>query len=263
MLPSVMLDGDGGWEDGTLGATPSVESPEDASFDPSLAAEATEDVTELMGISESTEAFSDSLSGEAGFASSFSDAGFASVSGVANDYTGIRNSGTPGSAEGTGGRPLGSGGPGRGGRQREQRWIIEYADTIDLNTYASQLQYFGIELAAKFDEEERLVYLSQLTNSTPTVREVNAVGAGREKRMFMSWADGSEARRVADQELFIRAGIEVSQAQLLHFYPAETELMLATLEQEYRNRSPQDIRQTCFGIRRQGSGFEYFVISQR
>ncbi len=167
LLPSVMIDGDGGWEDGTLGATPNVESPEDASLDPSLANEATSDVTELMGITETVEAFSDTLNGNAEFAATISDEGFASVSGVANDFTGFRNSGTPGSAVGTGGRPLGSGGPGRGGRKREQRWIIEFEDAVNLDTYASQLQFFRIELAAKFEQEERLVYLSELKILVP------------------------------------------------------------------------------------------------
>ncbi len=81
--------------------------------------------------------------------------------------------------------------------------------------------------------------------------------------MFMLWTEGSEARRVADEELFRRAGIEVSQAQLLHFYPMETELMLATLEQDYLKRPPQDIRQTTFAVRRAGAGYEFFVVSQR
>ena len=108
MLPAVMLDGDGGWEDGTPGATPNVESPEDPSLDPSLAAEASSDVTELMNIVETVQAFDDSLTGSTQFSSSVSELGVAAVSGVANDYTGLRNAGVPGSAEGTGGRPLGS-----------------------------------------------------------------------------------------------------------------------------------------------------------
>lgn len=263
LLPSVMIDGDGGWEDGTLGASPNVESPEDPSLDPSLALESTSDVTELMGITETVEAFSDVLSGNAEFATTINEEGFGSFAGVANDYTGLKNSGIPGSAEGTGGRPLGSGGPGRGGRKREQRWIIEFGDTVDLNTYASQLNHFGIELAAKFDQEERLVYLSNLTDPRPAVREVSAIDARGEKRMFMSWAEGSEARRIADEELFRRAGVDVSQAQLLHFYPMETELMLATLEQDFLKRPAQEIRQTAFSIRRVGAGFEFFVVSQR
>lgn len=263
MLPSVMLDGDGGWEDGILNASPNVDSPEDPSLDPSLALEATDDVTELMGIAEQITGFSDDAAIIASASAAFSEDGVLSGSAMPNEFTGTRNSGTPGSAEGTGGRPLGRGGPGRGGQKREQRWIIEFAEKGDLDSYAAQLDYFGIELGAKFTDDERLVYLKDLSRQSPVVREVKAAEANKDRRLFMTWVDGSEERRAADLKLFEKAGVDASQAQILHFYTQETELHLAAIEQQYRGATAGQIRQTVFGVRRVTAGFEFFVVSQR
>ena len=247
MLPQVMLDGDGGWEDGTPNATPNVESPEDPSLDPSLATEATNDVTELQAVTEQVMQFTE---------------GAAAIV-APNDYTGVRNTGTPGSAEGTGGRPLGRGGPGRGGEKREQRWSVEFADKGDLNSYAAQLDFFGIELGAMFQAEGRLVYLSNMSKEPPTTREILASAGDSERRLFMNWAEGSEERRQADVELFQKAGIDATEAIIMHFYPAETELLLATIEQEFAGRPSSEIRRTTFRVRRAGNGFEFFVASQK
>ncbi len=248
MLPQVMTSGDGGWEDGTPNATPNVESPEDASLDPSLATEATNsDVTELQAVSEQVMQFTE---------------GAAAVV-APNDYTGTRNTGTPGSAEGTGGRPLGRGGPGRGGEKREQRWSVEFADKGDLKSYAAQLDYFGIELGALFKSEGRLVYLSNMSMTPPTTREILSSAGDSESRLFMNWADGSEERRQADVELFQKAGIDATEAVIMHFYPPETELKLATIEQEFGGRASAEIRRTSFRVRAVGNTYEFFVASQK
>ena len=246
MLPMVMLAGDGGWEDGTPNATPNVDSPEEPSLDPSLATEATSDVTELQAVTEQVMEFSEN----------------AAAIVAPNDYTGARNTGIPGSAEGTGGRPLGRGGPGRGGEKREQRWFIVFADKGDLKSYAAQLDFFGIELGAKFETEGRLVYLSNMSQDPPTMRQILSADGDSEKRLFMNWADGSEERRQADVELFEQAGIDASQAPIMHFYPAETELRLATIEQEFGGLTSEQIRRTSFSVRRAGNGFEFFVEKQ-
>ena len=132
MLPS----GDGGWEDGDPNATPNVESPEDAAMDPSLANEET-DVTELEEVVEQVTEVADNAASMV----------------APNEFSDQRNTGVPGSADGTGGRPLGSGGPGRGGTKREQRWFVEFGDKGDLKSYAAQLDFFGIELGAMFPDD--------------------------------------------------------------------------------------------------------------
>ena len=247
MLPMVMLAGDGGWEDGTPNATPNVDSPEEPSLDPSLATEATSDVTELQAVTEQVMEFSEN----------------AAAIVAPNEFTGVRNTGIPGSAEGTGGRPLGRGGPGHGGEKREQRWFVEFADKGDLKSYAAQLDFFGIELGAKFETEGRLVYLSNMSRDIPTTRQILSSAGESEKRLYMNWADGSEERRQADVELFQKAGIDASQSGIMHFYTAEIELRLATIEQEFGGRPSAEIRQTYFRVRKAGNGYEFFVQSQK
>lgn len=238
-----MMAGDGGWEDGTPDASPNVESPEDAVPDPSVSNEET-DVTQLEEVVEQVVEIAEN----------------AAVIEAPNEFTQQNNSGVPGSAEGTGGRPLGSGGPGRGGAKRENGWFVEFADKGDLDSYAQQLDFFGIELGLLIKEESRLVYLSGVSKTPPTVREVRN-GEG-EKRLFMNWQDGSQERMKADIELFQRAGIDASKGAILHFYPPATEQILAQLETSYANQPASAIRRTTFQVQRAGNGFEFVVSRQ-
>ena len=239
----LMPAGDGGWEDGTPDATPNVESPEDAVPDPSLANEET-DVTQIEEVIEQVIEVAEN----------------AAVIEAPNESRQQQNTGIPGSADGTGGRPLGSGGPGRGGAKREQGWIVEFADKGDLDSYAAQLDFFGIELGLLLKEESRLIYLSQMSQANPTQREVRT-GEG-EKRLFLNWQDGSQDRVKADMELFKKAGLDAGDGVILHFYPPATEQMLAQLEVSYGNQQPSAIRRTYFQVRRAGSGFEFVVTRQ-
>ncbi len=239
----LMPAGDGGWEDGTPDATPKVESPEDATVDPSMANEET-DVTQLEEVVEQVVEVSEN----------------ASTIVAPNESTQNQTSGIPGSADGTGGRPLGSGGPGRGGAKRENGWIVEFADKGDLDSYAAQLDYFGIELGLLIKEESRLIYVSNMSKPRPDTREVRN-GDG-EKRLWMNWQDGSQERVKADMELIKKAGLDGSKGIIIHFYPAKTEQQMAQLEVDYQNQQPSAIRRTTFGVRRQGSGYEFFVTKQ-
>ena len=239
----LMPAGDGGWEDGTPDATPKVDSPEDATVDPSMANEET-DVTQLEEVVEQVVEVSEN----------------AATITAPNESTQNQTSGIPGSADGTGGRPLGSGGPGRGGAKRENGWIVEFADKGDLDSYAAQLDYFGIELGLLIKEESRLIYVSNLSNPKPDTREVRN-GEG-EKRLWMNWQDGSQERVKADMELIKKAGLDGSKGAIIHFYPAKTEQQMAQLEVDYQNQQPSAIRRTTFSVRRQGSGFEFVVTKQ-
>lgn len=239
----LMPAGDGGWEDGTPDATPKVESPEDATVDPSMANEET-DVTQLEEVVEQVVEVSEN----------------AATIDAPNESTQNQTSGIPGSADGTGGRPLGSGGPGRGGAKRENGWIVEFADKGDIESYAAQLDYFGIELGLLIKEESRLIYVSNLSKPKPDTREVRT-GDG-EKRLYMNWQDGSQERVKADMELMKKAGLDGSLGTIIHFYPAKTEQQMAQLEVDFQNQQPSAIRRTTFGVRRQGSGFEFVVSKQ-
>ena len=96
-----------------------------------------------------------------------------------------------------------------------------------------------------FQAEGRLVYMSNMSADQPMTREIKEDAASGEQRLFMNWADGSEDRRQADVELFQKAGVDASAAAILHFYPSETENLMATIEQEFGGarlpRNPKDI----------------------
>ena len=240
--PMLLPAGDGGWEDGDPDETLDVESPEDPSDDPSLANDQS-DVTEIMEITEPIVEFAET----------------AAQIVEANEFTDATDSGNPGSAEGTGGRPLGSGGPGRGGAKRENRWYVQFADRGNLESYARQLDFFGIELGALFLAEERLIYMTNLASPNPQTREVKT--GDDEKRLFMNWQGGDRIK--ADRELFEKARIDASAATILHFYPAETENAMARLEMNFAGRQPQEIRKTYFQVRKAGNGYEFYVTSQK
>ncbi len=237
LVPLQFVEATGGFEDGNPDETLQVESPEEETPNPSPVEEQIEEenlqevlenVVELS--TTATQQVQEVLASEA------------------------MNSGTPGSASGTGGRPLGIGG-GSGGIPREQRWFIRFADGSSVDEYAQQLDHFGIELGVLLPG--KLVFLSNMSTA-PRTREVTT-GSG-EERLYMSWQGGD--RKDADVRLFQRAGVDASQGTIFHFYPPQTEQLLATLEQQYQGRSPQEIRRTYFVVARGGDGFVFTVTRQ-
>lgn len=160
---------------------------------------------------------------------------------------------TPGSDIGDKGPPLDDP-PGNGA---EQRWYVRFNENGSVDEYARQLEFFGIELGALFVDRGELVYLSNLTGAAP---EPRVVTRGDDQRLYMNWQGGE--RRSADVELFERAGIDVTGALLLHFYPARTEEMLARLELSYANRPVEQISRTYFVVVRRGGGYAFAVARQ-
>ena len=169
---------------------------------------------------------------------------------------GVRNAAKPGSAQGTGRRALGSGSGSGGGFSREQRWLVRFADQSNLDEYARQLDFFGIEFGAVVDG--RMAYLSKLASARPTVR-TSASGAN-EKRLYMTWQAGG--RKQADLQIFRKAGIDVGAGVMFHFYPKETEDKLARLELAYRKRAAREIRRTYFAVKRVDNAYDFAVVHQ-
>ena len=163
--------------------------------------------------------------------------------------------GKAGRAEGTGRRGLGSG-PGLSGFPREQRWFIRYADQQTVEQYGRQLDFFGIELGVI--SGGKLVYLSKLSQPVPEVRSVT--NGAEEKRLYMTWQGGN--RRLADIQLFRRAGIDVGTGMIFQFYPKNTENQLAVLELAYKNRKVTDIRRTYFVVLSKDDGYTFSVTAQ-
>ncbi|MBI2823158.1 MAG: hypothetical protein HYX69_00550 [Planctomycetia bacterium] len=166
-----------------------------------------------------------------------------------------------GSSRGTGDRPAKGTGGGAGGGHghglaRPQRWEIRFPEGNTVETYARQLDFFGIELGVLGASNE-VIYLSKLSSPVPTVRTSPRTS---ETRMYMTWSRGDLDQ--ADRELFARAKVDVAGRIILKFIPQETEKQLGTVEQQYKNRPSKDIRRTRFSIKPQGQGFAFFVTDQ-
>lgn len=246
LLPTIstesmmLVNSTGGFEDGDPDETLDVESPEDPTEDPSLSND--QNMTQLEEITDQIVTLSEN----------------ASQLVQPNEFTDAEAGGNPGSAEGSGGRPLGVGGGTKGGERREQRWLVKFADKGNLKLYASQLDFFKIEIGVVF-KDGRIFYLSNMSKGN-TVRESRL--SADDPRLFMSWKGGE--RKKADIELLEKAGVpDPASGQILHFYAPETEQMLARLEKSYGNKAPAEIRRTFFQIRGSPGSFEFYVSSQK
>jgi hypothetical protein len=157
-------------------------------------------------------------------------------------------------------RPSGPLGEGDDIIPRGERWEIRY-NSNNLTAYAQQLDYFRIELGAVGGGEKQVDYAWNLQKSQPEVRQ----GPGdAEKRLYMLWTTGALKR--FDQQLLRAAGVKTTGRIVVQFYPKPVEDVLARIEMEHASRngktSVKQIKQTVFGVRRQGAGFEYYVVSQ-
>ncbi|MFN9373089.1 MAG: hypothetical protein ACK6D3_14505 [Planctomycetaceae bacterium] len=169
--------------------------------------------------------------------------------------SGVQTTGKPGSASGTGRRPLGRGN-GKGGFPREDRWYVRFSTLGSIEEYAKQLDFFGIELGAVLNG--KLTYISQLSNARPAVRTASA--GKDETRLYFTWQGGN--RKQADVQLFRKAGLDIGNAPILHFYPKKTEDLMATLEFRYKNRKASEIRRTFFEVQQSRAGYEFEVVRQ-
>lgn len=239
LVPLELVEDPGGFEDGNPDETLQVDSPLEETPNASLAEEQLdENVQETLDT-----------------VMELSDRAAEQVEQVQTAEPEI--GGTPGSHTGTGGRPLGSGN-GSGGFPREQRWFVSFNDSGSLDEYGKQLDFFGIELGAVFPSRGEIVYLSKLGTNPPTQRVVKISPA--EQRLYMSWQGGE--RKQADIKMFQRAGVDISGAKLVQFYPKQTEDMLARLELNYANRAARDIRRTYFTIQTSRNGYSFVVSRQ-
>lgn len=238
-VPLELIEMPGGYEDGAVDETLQLDSPEEESDDPSLAEEVSED-TEVEEVLDNVVELSDQATEQA----------------QKQFQLDALNTGKPGSASGTGRRPLGMGG-GQGGMPREQRWFVRFSDDGTLEEYAAQLDSFGIELGVLLPGGT-LSYVSGFTAASPKKRTASS-GKG-EKRLYMTWRGGG--RKTSDIQLFRKAGVNVGSGLIFHFYPKPTELILLKAELAYRGKPVEEIRRTYFVVRGEKPKFEFVVTRQ-
>jgi hypothetical protein len=140
---------------------------------------------------------------------------------------------------------------------RWERWEIRY-EAANVQAYALQLDYFGIELGA-VGRKPLVDYASHFTNDAPMTRS----GRGsEERRLYMTWRGGR--LQAMDRELLEKVGIDVAGRILLQFYPQNVEDALARIEREYtKDGRVEKLRKTIFGVRQSKGGYEFFIIEQR
>jgi len=155
-------------------------------------------------------------------------------------------------------RQPGPGGTGEDIIPRWQRWEIRFS-SASLETYARQLDHFGIELAAIGGGKPVIDYARNLARAVP---EHRTGAASAEDRLYMTW-QGGELQQ-ADRELLQRAKISLAGRLLVQFYPPNVEQQLATLEKLYAGtRDLKEIGKTIFGVRSAGAGYEFYVMEQQ
>lgn len=245
-----------GFVDGTPGETLALGSPDVDPNAPTMAeAEEVPDTAEVSA--ESLDAVADvSDATEMESADASPDAPVANRSFAMASVVPARPGSPFGTKGGTGRPPIGFG-KGKGGFPREMRWFVKFVERGTLDEYAQQLEFFGVELGALMPDG-KLVLVSKLTAPKPTVRTVT--NGQEEKRLYFTWKGGT--RKGVDLQLFQKAGVDATNALIMHFYPPQTENQLAVLELQYKNRKASDIKKTYFAVRAAKQGYEFTITSQ-
>ena len=138
---------------------------------------------------------------------------------------------------------------------RWQRWEIRFESTT-LESYAKQLEFFGIELGALGGGRGGVDY-AQMKGGSPQQRSVNA--DAKDDRLYFIWQGGKLKQQ--DQALLQQAGVSTTGRVVCQFYPKLIENQLAVLEkQKLGSRPLRDVKRTVFGVRPAGRGYEFYVV---
>lgn len=158
---------------------------------------------------------------------------------------------------GAGGGPgSGTGGTGSGSGVRRQ-WEVRFIKGNTLDSYARQLDFFGIELGVLMPDN-KLICALNLSKRKPDTR---TVGADQEKRYYLTWRSGELQQ--ADRDLLARAGIQSAGRIILKFLPPELEAKLAGMEKTRAGRHAERVRRTRFEVRPNGAGgYLFFIVDQ-
>lgn len=187
------------------------------------------------------------------------------IAAIASMDTLIANDAIAGDRSGQGdSRPPGPEGEGVDGVHRGERWELKFT-ARDRKAYASQLDAFGIELAAIGGGIPTIDYATTLAKS-PKARSSTR---DQEKRLFFSYVTNNALMQY-DKALLQAAGVNTKERTVLKFIPKELEDILAMAEKVYyldkrsKDFRISDIAKTIFECKPAKSGkFEWVVIDQR
>lgn len=153
------------------------------------------------------------------------------------------------------GRGPGPGGVGTGTMLPD--WEVRFQGTT-LESYASQLDFFGIELAVVGGGKATVDYASQLTLKKPVARSSDGKD---ERRRYLLWRKGPLAE--ADRTLLSRAGIDHGGRVILQFVPPPVEQQMKLLEAQWaKGRRLAEIKKTIFAVEGSPGNYKFVVVDQ-
>ncbi|MDC0295631.1 hypothetical protein OAL35_02125 [bacterium] len=207
-----------------------------------------EEVEELMEptLQDTLEAVTDAVSTVAGALATTDTASTATTAG-----TGAGDS-----------RPPGPPGEGEDIIPRFERWQLNFS-ARDVRSYATQLDYFKIELGAIGGSIQGVDVASSLSAS---IKKSFIKDTASEKRLYFMWSSPSPLMQF-DRQLLQSANIQLANRQMLKFIPKDLENKLAVIELEYSaskgHPSVTEIAKTVFESKSNGGDYVFEVVSQR
>lgn len=145
---------------------------------------------------------------------------------------------------------------------RWNRWEIQFR-ARNVKDYASQLDFFGFELAA-FGGELNVIDSVTDLSSRPQ-RHINRYPES-EKRLYFSWKQSNLLQKF-DRDLLSKSGVPIAGRSIIRFTPVSLEKTLLELEKDHCQRNgkrfPEQIAKTVFESHAKDDGFEFVVIAQR
>lgn len=161
-------------------------------------------------------------------------------------------------------RPPGPLGEGDDIIPRFERWELKFA-ARDIKAYASQLDYFKIELAAIGGGIKTVDYATNFSG-TPVKRSGSR---DDEKRLYFMWRQQGVLQQY-DLQLLQKAGVPSAGRKSIRFLTEELEKQLATLEKTYavtalkRDVKAREFAKTVFECRPLAGGkFEWVILEQK
>ena len=177
------------------------------------------------------------------------------------------NTDSPASTVGTGmgdSRPAGPMGEGEDIVPRFERWTLKFA-APDVDGYAQQLDFYGIELGAIGGNIQGIDIASNLSGA-PRTRRVDSEDPAA-KRLYFRWVSANRLAQF-DKQLLQQAGVPLNNNRIhMQFIPKNLENQLARIELDYaeQNGHPSitEVAKTVFESKGDGGGYSFEVIEQR
>ena len=159
------------------------------------------------------------------------------------------------------GRGYGSreGGPGKGGDAipEYKRWIINY-ESDDINVYAKQLSFFGIDIGV-IHQTRNDIWRVHDVGGTPSVIETNR----EREHETLRFAHKKMRMQRWDRQLCKRAGVDLNNTLQAQFYSKEARQQIRQAEAaalEVTGKTLVEVKNTIFKVVPAGNGFEFVVI---